>query len=62
MFQLEKDEKQSLQASLDNLKTELDGIKTATVISESSRQDEIDTLRRHFAEESASMQHIIKGF
>lgn len=54
-------EKESLQTEHTNLSAELDGIKTATAIAEEGREDEVVALQRQYAEETASMQHLIKG-
>lgn len=53
--------RQSLRNELEMLRVELDDIKTATVISETGRQDEVQTLRRKYAEEMASLQLLMKG-
>ena len=52
---------QQLTDELARLRVELNDIKTATMISESGRQDDVDALKRKYMEEAASLQHIMKG-
>ena len=56
-----KKEKEKLQEELDKLKIELDDLKTATAISEATKQEEVENMRRKCQEEIASLQHIMKG-
>lgn len=56
-----KEEKESIQNELTNLKSEIEGIKTAAAISENSKQDEINAMQRQCQEEIASLQIIMKG-
>ena len=46
---------------LEQLKIEVDDIKTAAAISEGSKQDEVELIRRKCQEEIASLQHIMAG-
>ena len=50
-----------LSEQLARLKVELNDVKTATMISESGRQDEVQTLQRKYSEEVASLQLLMKG-
>ena len=52
---------EQLQSELSKLRTELSDVSTAAAISESNRQDEVESLRRQFTEEMASLQHIMNG-
>ena len=56
-----KTEKESSESELCKLKTEISDFKAATAIAETSREDEMSSLRRKYNEEIASMQHLIKG-
>jgi len=54
------EENKKLTAELTLLKVELDDLKTATAISECTKQDEIEFVRRKCQEEIASLQHIMR--
>ena len=54
-------ERQKLQEMLERVRTEIDDVKTAAAISEASREDEVDDLRRRYMGEINSMQLIMKG-
>jgi hypothetical protein len=50
-----------MAAELVNLRSEMEGVKTAAAISEGSKQDEIADIQRHCREEMASLQRIMTG-
>jgi Rab GTPase-binding effector protein 1 len=56
-----KSDNASLASQLVNLKSEMEGVKTAAAISEVSKQDEIADIQRHCQEEMASLQRIMTG-
>lgn len=54
-------ERDELRQQVEHLKVEVDDIKTAAAISEGSKQDEVELIRRKCQEEIASLQHIMAG-
>ncbi|KAJ8312200.1 hypothetical protein KUTeg_009573 [Tegillarca granosa] len=56
-----KEEVKDLKLKVENLNSELQGIKAAVELSETSKQDEIENLRRDCQQEVASLQRLMSG-
>ena len=56
-----KKERDELKQVVEQLRIEIDDIKTVAAISEGSKQDEVELIRRKCQEEIASLQHIMAG-
>lgn len=50
-----------LELKVENLDSELQGIKAAVQLSETSKEDEIENLRRDCQQEVASLQRLMSG-